>query len=174
LGHVNRRVFLARASVAASAAMLLPAIRASRVLAADAPIAETTSGKIRGVVADGVNAFKGVPHGAPTAGPARFMAPRKPQPWAGVRSAEAWAGHAPQLPPDLRQRSEFAGLGGARDTVPESEDCLTLNVFTRGLGDGGKRPVMVWYHGGAIAYGSANTPRLDGTNLASHHDVVVV
>src|SRR5215472_11369443 len=33
---------------------------------------------------------------------------------------------------------------------------------------------MVWYHGGAFSYGSANTPRLDGTNLAAHHDVVVV
>src|SRR5215470_5449887 len=174
LANINRRSFLARASVAASAAMLLPAIRATRALAADAPIVETTSGKIRGVATDGVNAFKGVPYGAATGGRARFMAPRKPEPWAGVRSAEMWAGHAPQSPPDRKQRPELANLAGARDTVPESEDCLTLNVFTRGLGDGGKRPVMVWYHGGAIAYGSANTPRLDGTNLASHHDVVVV
>jgi len=55
-----------------------------------------------------------------------------------------------------------------------SEDCLTLNVWTRGLGDGAKRPVMIWYHGGGFHYGSANSPRLDGTNLAAHHDVVVV
>ena len=171
---MDRRALLAGASQAAAAAALLPSLRATRALAADAPIAETTSGKIRGVAVDGVNAFKGVPYGAPTGGRARFMAPRKPEPWAGVRSAEAWAGHAPQSPPDRKQRPELAGLAGARDTVPESEDCLTLNVFTRGIGDGGKRPVMVWYHGGAIAYGSANTPRLDGTNLAAHHDVVVV
>ena len=170
--NIDRRALLAIGTRAVAAAVLLPAMRATRVLAADAPIAETTSGKIRGVTVDGVNAFKGVPYGASTGGRARFMAPRKPEPWAGVRSAEAWAGHAPQSPPDRKQRPELAGLGGARDTVPESEDCLTLNVFTRG--DSGKRPVMVWYHGGAIAYGSANTPRLDGTNLAAHHDVVVV
>src|SRR5215470_3298601 len=174
LANINRRSFLARASVAASSAVLLPAIRTTRALAADVPIAETPSGKIRGVAVDGVNAFKGVPYGAPTGGRARFMAARKPEPWTGVRSAEMWAGHAPQSPPDRKQRPELANLGGARDTVPESEDCLTLNVFTRGLEDGGRRPVMVWFHGGAIAYGSANTPRLDGTNLASHHDVVVV
>src|SRR5260221_6669731 len=166
---MDRRALLAGASQAAAAAALLPAMRVTRALAADAPIAETTSGKIRCVAVDGVNAFKGVPYGAPTGGRARFMAPRKPEPWAGVRSAEAWAGHAPQSPPDRKQRPELAGLAGARDTVPESEDCLTLNVFTRGIGDGGKRPVMVWYHGGGIGYGSSNTPEARGSRPPAHH-----
>src|SRR5258705_454756 len=66
------------------------------------------------------------------------MPPQKPEPWAGVRDASAWAGHAPQAPSSLKQRPELAGLSGPRDTVPESENCLTLNVWTRGLGGGGK------------------------------------
>src|SRR5215471_16086318 len=153
---------------------MLTGLSRTRALAADAPVAEMTSGKIRGRSVDGVNAFKGVPYGAPTGGRNRFMPAKKPEPWAGVRDALDWAGHAPQFPSSLKQRPELADLSGPRDTVPESEDCLTLNLWTRGLADGAKRPVMVWYHGGAFAFGSANMSRLDGTRLAANHDVVVV
>src|SRR5260370_30992897 len=79
LANIDRRTFVAGASIAAAAAML-PAVHATRALAADAPVAETTSGKIRGVAIDGVNAFQGVPYGAPTGGPARFSAPPQPAP----------------------------------------------------------------------------------------------
>jgi para-nitrobenzyl esterase len=65
-------------------------------------------------------------------------------------------------------------LLGPVDATPESEDCLTLNLWTPGLGDGGKRPVMVWLHGGAFACGSANRAVTDGANLARRGDVVVV
>jgi para-nitrobenzyl esterase len=100
------------------------------------------------------------------------MPPRKPPPWGGVRAAVDWAGHAPQAFAGQR-RPEVTALSGIPDTVPVSEDCLTLNVWTPGLGSG-KRPVMVWYHGGAFSYGSANTPRTAGANLARRSDVVVV
>ncbi len=65
-------------------------------------------------------------------------------------------------------------MSGPPDRLAESEECLTLNVWTRGLADGAKRPVMVWYHGGGFGYGSSNMPRLDGANLATLYDVVVV
>ena len=137
------------------------------------PVVETTAGKIRGATAGGVHAFKGVPYGAPTGGRNRFMAPQKPTPWGSVRDALTYAGRAPQAP-SLVQRPELSDLSGPPDTTPESEDCLTLNLWTSSLGAGGKRPVMVWFHGGAFSYGSANSARLNGAKLAARQGVVVV
>lgn len=139
----------------------------------DAPVVETTGGKLRGAVADGIASFKGIPYGASTAGANRFMPPRKPEPWTGVRDALTIAGRSPQAPA-ATQRPELATVWGPVDTLPVSEDCLTLHLWTPGTQAEAKRPVMVWLHGGAFSYGSANTPRLDGTNLARRGDVVVV
>ena len=170
----DRRTFIGL-SLAAGASMLVPALRSTAAHAVEGPVAETTSGKILGVSNGGVHAFKGVPYGASTGGRNRFMPPQKPQAWADVRNATDWAGRAPQAPPSANsRRPELSGLSGAPDRLAESEDCLTLNVFTRGINDGGKRPVMVWYHGGGFSYGSSNMPRLDGSNLAALYDVVVV
>ena len=69
------------------------------------------------------------------------------------------------------QGAEFAP--GVRIEGTQSEDCLTLNVFTPGLG-GAKRPVMFWVHGGAFTVGTAGTPLYHGGALAELGDVVVV
>src|SRR4029077_5398208 len=49
-----------------------------------------------------------------------------------------------------------------------------LNVYTPGLSDGRKRPVMVWLHGGGFSSGSGSGRILDGSSLAHTRDVVVV
>ncbi|HEY4473085.1 MAG TPA: carboxylesterase/lipase family protein [Stellaceae bacterium] len=136
-------------------------------------IVETVSGKIRGSIQAGIHAFKGIPHGASTSGANRFQAPRLPEPWAGVRDALALGGRAPQWQGAPTRRPGMATLLGPVDTSAETEDCLNLHVWTPGL-DGGKRPVMVWLHGGAFHFGSANRAVTDGTNLARRGDVVVV
>src|SRR4051812_39182600 len=129
---IDRRTFLGHASYAAGAAILSPWIGSTAVFAAEGPVAETSAGRISGVTTNGVHGFKGVPYGAPTGGRNRFMPPQKPQPWTGVRSATEWAGRAPQLPAGWKQRPELTGLSGAPDRLPESEECLTLNIWSRG------------------------------------------
>ncbi|MBV8335189.1 MAG: carboxylesterase/lipase family protein [Alphaproteobacteria bacterium] len=167
--ELNRRDFLGRTAAAG-----LLVLGARHAFADNAPIVETISGKIRGVSGGDVQIFKGVPYGASTAGTNRFMAPHPPEPWTGIRDAVAYAGHAPQWPSITPRRPELKTLLGPRDTTPTGEDYLTLNLWTPGLDHGAKRPVMVWLHGGGMAYGSANLPLYDGSNLARRADVVVV
>jgi para-nitrobenzyl esterase len=138
------------------------------------PIVETTNGRIRGVETDGIVVFRGVPYGASTAGENRFMPPRPPVAWPGVRDALDYAGQAPQSRLGPPPRAEMADFSGPPDSSPETEDCLTLNVWTPAADSAARRPVMVWLHGGAFSFGSANGLRLQGMRLCRNGDVVVV
>ncbi len=134
-----------------------------------APIVETTGGKLRGVVNRGVFTYRGIPYGASTAGANRFMPPRKPEPWGGVRDAFQNGHSSPQVAPAP------ASIGaGLRGYAAQGEDCLVLNVFTTGVNDSRKRPVMMWIHGGGYAYGSGGSLGYDGANLSRAGDAVVV
>jgi para-nitrobenzyl esterase len=135
-----------------------------------APVVETTAGKVAGASNSSAHVFKGIPYGAPTGGVGRFMPPKKPTPWVGVRAATAYGPRSPQLPPVNLMPEEAIDL----DRGPMSEDCLNLNVWTVTLDAGARRPVMVWLHGGGFSLGSGGSVRYDGTNLARKHEVVVV
>jgi para-nitrobenzyl esterase len=145
------------------------------------PVVETLYGKVRGTTKESIYCFKGIRYGSTTGGENRFMPPRKPEPWKGVMDAFEFGKSTPQTNPKAGQdplagsilASFFAGAGG-RELPPESEDCLFLNVWTQGLSDGKKRPVMFWLHGGGFTAGSASTPLYDGKRLAQRGDVVVV
>ena len=137
--------------------------------------AETSAGRVQGVVNAGVAQFKGVPYGAPTGGANRFMAPVKPTPWAGVRNCFGYGQMTPQLP--VLQSLAYGQLIGLDLAIGQGglgEDCLNLNVWTPGLDDGGRRPVMVLIHGGGFHHWSANAGFYDGAQLARSGEVVVV
>ncbi len=138
---------------------------------------ETRYGAVRGFVENGVQIFKGIPYGRSTAGAGRFMPPEPPIPWAGVRETAALGPSAPAVfgvaAEAMKNPDIMAMFEGAAESVPSSEDCLVLNVWTPGT-DTAKRPVMVWCHGGGYFAGSGGGKWNDGANLARHGDVVVV
>ena len=162
----SRRSFLTHASLLVAGAHFSPWLKLSAAQAENT-IAETAVGRIRGVVVDGMHVFKGIPYGAATSGRNRFMPPVKPMAWTGVRDALAFGPTAPQT-------RDNSGTTAAGSPAQQSEDCLVLNVFTPGLKDGRRRPVMVWLHGGGFSSGAGSGRILDGTSLAHTHDVVVV
>jgi para-nitrobenzyl esterase len=131
------------------------------------PVVETATGKIRGLVIDKVNAFKGIRYAASTAGANRFMPPVKPAPWTGVKDTVEWGEEAPQGP-----HTEIAEVASTIPKLTVGEDCLALNVWTNSFT--GKRPVMVWLHGGGFASGNGCYTMYDGANLARKRDVVTV
>ncbi len=128
-------------------------------------IVETRSGRVEGLTRDGIAEFRGIPYARPPVGNLRFQAPRREEPWVGVRSAREFGPSAPQRPLAL----PLPGM----DVGPCDEDCLTLNVATPAA-DGARRPVLVWIHGGGFVIGAGSQPLYDGASLARRGDVVVV
>lgn len=135
----------------------------SCALALDGPVS-TQSGTVSGASGD-VTVFKGIPYAAPPVGDLRWKPPQPPRKWDGVRAATDYGAVCPQ-PPIL------ASLYGI--TFPnQSEDCLTLNVWTSAKKTSERRPVMVWIHGGAYIAGSGTGRTTDGSNLARQGVVLV-
>jgi para-nitrobenzyl esterase len=109
---------------------------------AAAQTVRTTAGPVRGVATAGHIVFRGIPFAAAPTGARRWAAPAAPVAWKGVRDATGKASACPQMD---------YGWNHA-DYLFQSEDCLTLDVGTSALT--GKRPVLVWIHGGANYAGS--------------------
>ncbi|WP_138511049.1 carboxylesterase/lipase family protein [Maricaulis alexandrii] len=148
----TRRTLLA----GTGAALLASSTAQARTQGSD-PVVQTSNGPVSGVVEGGIHRFLGVRFGADT-GRARFRAPRRPDAWTETRPAVEYGAACPQ-----------------RGSEPNtSEDCLFLNVWTPGLEEAARRPVMVYFHGGAYATGSGSHPLYDGTRLATRGDVVVI
>lgn len=160
LDLVNPRLSISRRELLGSSLLAAGGLSLPSIVHADAgksSILQTRVGKVAGVRTQGVHVFKGIPYGADTRH-TRFLPPQLPVAWKKTRDALNYGSSCPQ--PGSRERM--------------SEDCLVLNVWTPALKDGGKRPVMVYFHGGEFSSGSGSSALYDGTRLCRRGDVVVV
>lgn len=140
------------------------------IASSDRAVAQTEFGQVAGYVKDGVYIYKGIPY----AKAERFMPPTAPDKWEGIRSSRAYGPTCPQGKRTGWYSDEHAFAFHWDDGFPD-ENCLRVNIWTCGVNDGRKRPVMVWLHGGGYSAGSGQElPSYDGTNLAQKGDVVVV
>jgi para-nitrobenzyl esterase len=189
MSDTSRREFLSGAatiagvSTAAAAAGAVPAVAfgavrenvgKSVISTPESAIVETSVGKVRGFVRNGIFTFKGIPYAGTTAGEARFQPPAPLTPWTQVRATMSYGPVCPQPVRGGWAFDRLAFLFDWDDGYP-GEDCLRLNVWTPVADDRGKRPVMVWLHGGGYEAGSSQElPSYDGENLSRRGDVVVV
>jgi para-nitrobenzyl esterase len=126
---------------------------------------EIAQGRLKGFSKDGVLRFNGIPFAKPPVGPLRWRMAEPPEPWTGTREAARFGCIAPQI------------AGAAERLIgstpgEQSEDCLYLNIWTPACA--GRRPVMVWIHGGAFLNGAGSLGTYNGKYLAARGDVVVV
>jgi para-nitrobenzyl esterase len=121
------------------------------------------SGRVKGVVTDGVVSFKGVPFAAAPVGELRWRPPQPAKPWARVRPATEYGSDCMQRP--------FPGDAAPLGTPP-AEDCLFVNVWAPAAG-AKKLPVLVWIYGGGFVNGGSSPAVYDGTQFAKRGLVFV-
>ncbi len=143
-------------------------------------VVRTRHGAVRGLVEDGVHAFRGVPYAAPPFGPNRLRPPAPVVSWDGTRDATRLGPEPPQVaPPATGGAAESAqedwhdvdAAFAAVERAAATDDCLNLNVWTPDPGAGGL-PVMVWIQGGMFELSS--TAAYDGSRFARDGVVCVV
>ncbi|MBQ8737112.1 MAG: carboxylesterase/lipase family protein [Bacteroidaceae bacterium] len=135
-----------------------------------ATTAQTKYGEVCGYIERNVYTYKGIPY----AKAERFMQAEEPDSWNGIRSSRHWGPVCPQAKNTGWKADQNAFFYQWNDGY-QSEDCLRLNIWTKGLNDGKKRPVLFWLHGGGYTSGNGQEhPGYDGRNLADKGDVVVV
>ena len=119
------------------------------------------NGTFVGQKKDDVVTFKGIPFvGKQPVGEYRWKAPVDYVPDDGVYEAYSFGKIA-------CQSLEIGDHQG--------EDCLYLNVWKSDKAAEGRKPVMVWIHGGAFTSGGTDVPDFDCTNLIKENpDVIVV
>lgn len=139
------------------------------------PVLSIEGGKVTGVKtpAKGIIAYKGIPFAAPPTGNFRWKEPQPVVPWQGVKVADTYGAAAGQITWD--PQSFYGREWRASGSVPFSEDCLYLNVWTPAAGKSDKKlPVAMWIHGGGYREGFAFEPEMDGGEYWAAEGIIFV
>ena len=138
-------------------------------------IVKTENGLVRGLPAADprVISFKGIPFAAPPVGELRWKAPQPAADWEGVRDCLEFAPISMQSIPGLDEENIYTREWNVDPSIPMSEDCLYLNVWTPAKSEKDRLPVFVWYFGGALQWGNTAEMEFDGERLARRGIVVV-
>lgn len=126
--------------------------------------AKTNKGIVRGVPGNDprTTVFRGIPFAKPPIGDLRFQPPQEAEPWEGELKCDKFRAACLQY-----ERRQPMGILGVRprseaDEIPQSEDCLYLNVFTPANSADERLPVLCWIYGGGFNTGSSFHPTYDG------------
>lgn len=135
-------------------------------------IANTAYGKVKGYIMNDTYTFLGIPYGASTEGKNRFIPAQEPEAWEGIKPTVYYGNTAPQRIYG-RGSDDYQMFVDHWNYDEISENCLSLNVWTQGIGDGAKRPVLVWLHGGGFSNGNnMEQDGYHGENISDYGDIV--
>lgn len=135
--------------------------------------AKLKSGAVSGFETEtkGVVSFLGIPYAAPPVGELRWREPQAPTPWEGVRPCLDFGYSCPQRSMGVNPKQMAENPVKPRP-LRMNEDCLTLNVWTAAEA-GDRLPVMVWFHGGGLQFGTSDDIVFDGEGLCPMGVVLV-
>ncbi|KAF9012646.1 carboxylesterase [Cyathus striatus] len=149
--------------------LLIPLLSAAE--GKDGLLVNTQQGQVQGshTTSPTVRQFLGIPFA--TAG--RWEVPQAPPRRSGIFQADKFGDSCLQFfPPNNREYVILTGQGGLN--VTESEDCLSLNIWSPSVNRKQKTAVLLWIYGGSLDWGTSNLPVYNGENIVRDNDDITL
>ncbi len=136
-------------------------------------VVKTNYGEVEGCFINEIFAFKGIPYAAPMTGENRWLPPKPPCHWTGIRRAHEYGDICPQITTNYHGKYSDVLDQFLKIPTTQSDDFLNLNIWTPSIDPDAKLPVMVWIHGGSLMAGAGSMDIYSGHRLAKREAVIV-